>query len=144
EVDLERRLAEKRIYPAINLNKPSTRREELPIRPELLQKIWVLRTFMHDVDEVEATESILDETRAGEDYGEFFAMMKGGTAAPRAAGQPAQHGRHSRHAAVHGLMSSDTGCDAWRLDSSFLHGRPAMQEFLHSGRPTGHSLAGAR
>ncbi len=54
ELHLERRLAEKRVYPAINLNKSGTRREELLIKPELLQKIWVLRKFIHDMDEVEA------------------------------------------------------------------------------------------
>jgi len=76
EVHLERRLAEKRIYPAINLNKSSTRREELLIKPELLQKIWVLRKFMHDMDEVEAMEFILDKLRATKNNAEFFDMMK--------------------------------------------------------------------
>ena len=76
EVHLERRLAEKRIYPAINLNKSSTRREELLIKPELLQKIWVLRKFMHDMDEVEAMEFILDKMRATKNNAEFFDMMK--------------------------------------------------------------------
>ncbi len=78
EVHLERRLAEKRIYPAINLNKSSTRREELLIKPELLQKIWVLRKFMHDMDEVEAMEFILDKLRATKNNAEFFDMMKRG------------------------------------------------------------------
>ncbi|GAA5085800.1 MAG: transcription termination factor Rho [Alcaligenaceae bacterium] len=76
EIHLERRLAEKRIYPAINLNKTSTRREELLIKPELLQKIWVLRKFIHDMDEVEAMDFILDKVRATKTNAEFFEMMK--------------------------------------------------------------------
>ncbi|CAM5222976.1 Transcription termination factor Rho OS=Castellaniella defragrans OX=75697 GN=rho PE=3 SV=1 [Castellaniella defragrans] len=76
EVHLERRLAEKRIYPAINLNKSGTRREELLIKPELLQKVWVLRKFIHDMDEVEAMEFILDKIRATKNNAEFFDMMK--------------------------------------------------------------------
>ncbi|HLS50679.1 MAG TPA: transcription termination factor Rho [Burkholderiaceae bacterium] len=76
EVHLERRLAEKRVYPAINLNKSSTRREELLIKPDLLQKIWVLRKFIHDMDEVEAMEFILDKIRATKTNAEFFEMMK--------------------------------------------------------------------
>lgn len=76
EIHLERRLAEKRMYPAINLNKTSTRREELLIKPELLQKIWVLRKFIHDMDEVDAMEFILDKVRATKNNDEFFDMMK--------------------------------------------------------------------
>jgi transcription termination factor Rho len=76
EVHLERRLAEKRIYPAINLNKSGTRREELLIKPELLQKVWVLRKFIHDMDEVDAMEFILDKIRATKNNAEFFDMMK--------------------------------------------------------------------
>jgi len=76
EVHLERRLAEKRVYPAINLNKSGTRREELLIKPELLQKVWVLRKFIHDMDEIEAMEFILDKIRATKTNSEFFDMMK--------------------------------------------------------------------
>ncbi|PLC49176.1 transcription termination factor Rho [Pollutimonas subterranea] len=76
EVHLERRLAEKRVYPAINLNKSGTRREELLIKPELLQKIWVLRKFIHDMDELQAMEFILDKIRATKTNSEFFDMMK--------------------------------------------------------------------
>ncbi|MEO6959008.1 MAG: transcription termination factor Rho [Burkholderiaceae bacterium] len=76
EVHLERRLAEKRVYPAINLNKSGTRREELLIKPELLQKVWVLRKFIHDMDEIEAMEFILDKVRATKSNSEFFDMMK--------------------------------------------------------------------
>ncbi len=76
EVHLERRLAEKRVYPSINLNKSGTRREELLIKPDLLQKIWVLRKFIHDMDEVAAMEFILDKIRATKNNAEFFDMMK--------------------------------------------------------------------
>ena len=76
EVHLERRLAEKRVYPAINLNKSGTRREELLIKPELLQKVWVLRKFIHDMDDVAAMEFILDKIRATKTNAEFFDMMK--------------------------------------------------------------------
>ncbi len=76
EVHLERRLAEKRVYPAINLNKSGTRREELLIKPDLLQKIWVLRKFIHDMDEVEAMEFIMDKMRSTKNNAEFFDMMK--------------------------------------------------------------------
>jgi len=76
EVHLERRLAEKRVYPAINLNKSSTRREELLLEPDVLQKVWVLRKFIHDMDEVEAMEFILDKIRATKTNDEFFDMMK--------------------------------------------------------------------
>ena len=76
EIHLERRLAEKRVDPAINLNKSGTRREELLIRPDLLQKVWVLRKFIHDMDEVESMEFILDKMRATKNNAEFFDMMK--------------------------------------------------------------------
>ena len=76
EVHLERRLAEKRVYPSINLNKSGTRREELLIKPELLQKVWVLRKFIHDMDEIQSMEFILDKMRATKTNSEFFDMMK--------------------------------------------------------------------
>ncbi|CAM3824240.1 transcription termination factor Rho [Bordetella sputigena] len=76
EVHLERRLAEKRVYPSINLNKSGTRREELLIKPELLQKIWVLRKFIHDMDEIQSMEFILDKMRVTKSNAEFFDMMK--------------------------------------------------------------------
>ncbi|TWG86666.1 transcription termination factor Rho [Cupriavidus gilardii J11] len=78
EVHLERRLAEKRVYPSINLNKSSTRREELLIKPEILQKIWVLRKFISDMDEVQAMEFILDKMKATKNNAEFFDMMRRG------------------------------------------------------------------
>jgi transcription termination factor Rho len=78
EVHLERRLAEKRVYPSINLNKSGTRREEMLIKPEILQKIWVLRKFIHDMDEVEAMEFLLDKIRQTKSNSEFFDLMRRG------------------------------------------------------------------
>ncbi|MNF13526.1 hypothetical protein D3C80_2154050 [compost metagenome] len=75
---LERRLAEKRVYPSINLNKSGTRREELLIKPEILQKIWVLRKFISDMDEVQAMEFIMDKMKATKNNAEFFDMMRRG------------------------------------------------------------------
>ena len=79
EVHLERRLAEKRVYPAININRSGTRKEELLIKPELLQKIWILRKLLHDMDEVQAMEFLLDKIRKTKNNGEFFDMMKRGS-----------------------------------------------------------------
>ena len=76
EIHLERRLAEKRVYPAINLNKSGTRREELLIKPDVLQKVWVLRKFIHDMDEIQSMEFIMDKMRATKTNAEFFDMMK--------------------------------------------------------------------
>jgi transcription termination factor Rho len=79
EVHLERRLAEKRVYPAINLNKSGTRREELLIKPDILQKVWILRKFIHDMDEVEAMEFLLDKLKSTKNNADFFDMMRRGS-----------------------------------------------------------------
>ncbi|MBV8122648.1 MAG: transcription termination factor Rho, partial [Paucibacter sp.] len=78
EVHLERRLAEKRVYPSINLNKSGTRREELLIKPDQLQKIWILRKLLYSMDEIEAMEFILDKMKATKNNSEFFDMMRRG------------------------------------------------------------------
>ena len=78
EVHLERRLAEKRVYPSINLNKSGTRREELLIKPELLQKVWILRKLIYAMDEIEAMEFILDKMKQTKNNAEFFDMMRRG------------------------------------------------------------------
>ena len=78
EVHLERRLAEKRVYPAMNLNKSGTRREELLIKPDVLAKVWVLRKFIFDMDEVQSMEFILDKMRSTKNNSEFFDLMKQG------------------------------------------------------------------
>lgn len=76
EIHLERRLAEKRVYPAINLNRSGTRREELLMKPDQLQKVWVLRKFLYDMDELEAMEFLLDKLKATKSNDEFFSLMK--------------------------------------------------------------------
>ncbi len=76
EVHLDRRAAEKRVYPAINVNRSGTRKEELLIKPELLQKVWVLRKMMYSMDELEATEFLVDKLKATKNNGEFFDSMK--------------------------------------------------------------------
>lgn len=78
EVHLERRLAEKRVYPAININRSGTRREELLIRADLLQKIWILRKLLHDMDEIQSMEFLLDKIRQTKNNGEFFDLMRKG------------------------------------------------------------------
>jgi transcription termination factor Rho len=76
EVHLERKLAEKRVYPAININRSGTRKEELLIKPDLLQKIWILRKIIHDMDEIQAIEFLLDKMRQTKNNSEFFDLMK--------------------------------------------------------------------
>ncbi len=78
EVHLERRLAEKRVYPSINLNKSGTRREELLIKPDILQKVWILRKLIYGMDEIEAMEFILDKMKQTKNNAEFFDMMRRG------------------------------------------------------------------
>jgi transcription termination factor Rho len=78
EVHLERRLAEKRVYPAINLNKSGTRREELLIPKDILQKVWILRKIIYDMDEIQAMEFILSKMRETKNNAEFFDMMRRG------------------------------------------------------------------
>src|SRR6204780_4600513 len=78
EIHLDRRIAEKRVFPSINLNKSGTRREELLIKPDLLQKVWVLRKFIHDMDEVESMEFLLDKIRQTKSNSEFFDLMRRG------------------------------------------------------------------
>ncbi|MEJ5212153.1 MAG: transcription termination factor Rho, partial [Burkholderiales bacterium] len=63
EIHLDRRMAEKRIYPAINVNRSGTRREELLIKPDVLQKIWILRKLLYPMDDLEAMEFLLDKIR---------------------------------------------------------------------------------
>ncbi len=77
EIVLERRLAEKRVYPAININRSGTRREDLLIKPDILQKIWILRKLLFDMDEVEAMEFLLDKIRNTKSNAEFFDLMRG-------------------------------------------------------------------
>jgi transcription termination factor Rho len=78
EIHLDRKMAEKRLYPAINVNRSGTRREELLIPPELLQKIWVLRKLLYPMDDMEAMEFLVDKIRAAKNNADFFDSMRRG------------------------------------------------------------------
>jgi len=76
EIHLDRRMAEKRIFPAININRSGTRREELLIPQEQLQRIWVLRKLLYPMDDLEAMEFMLDKLRATKSNLAFFDSMR--------------------------------------------------------------------
>jgi transcription termination factor Rho len=78
EVHLDRRLYEKRVFPSIQLNRSGTRREELLLQPEILQKTRILRQFLYNMDEVESMEMVLKQMRATKTNSEFFDMMRRG------------------------------------------------------------------
>jgi transcription termination factor Rho len=76
EVHLSRRIAERRTYPAIDINRSGTRREELMIGQDQLQKVWILRKLLHPMDEAQAIEFMLDKLKATKTNAEFFNFMK--------------------------------------------------------------------
>lgn len=78
EIHLDRRIAEKRVYPAININRSGTRREELLTKPDELQKMWILRKLLHQMDEIAAMEFLIERLRNTKTNEEFFEMMKKG------------------------------------------------------------------
>jgi len=78
EIHLDRRMAEKRVYPSILINKTGTRREELLLKPEILQKSWILRKLLYPMDEIQAMEFMLDKMRATKNNHDFFDMMRRG------------------------------------------------------------------
>jgi transcription termination factor Rho len=78
EIHLDRRMAEKRVYPSILINKSGTRREELLLQPEILQKTWILRKLLYPMDEIEAMEFILDKMKSTKNNHDFFDMMRRG------------------------------------------------------------------
>jgi transcription termination factor Rho len=78
EIHLDRRLYEKRVFPSIQLNRSGTRREELLLAPEILQKTRILRQFLYNMDEVESMEMVLKQMRATKNNSEFFDMMRRG------------------------------------------------------------------
>ncbi len=79
EIHLDRRMSEKRVYPSINVNRSGTRREELLQKPDVLQKVWVLRKLMYGLDDLEATEFLLDKVKATKNNAEFFDAMRRGS-----------------------------------------------------------------
>jgi transcription termination factor Rho len=76
EVHLDRRISEKRVFPAININRSGTRKEELLTDPEELQKMWVLRKVLHPMDELAAIEFLLNKLQDTKTNAQFFEAMK--------------------------------------------------------------------
>jgi len=76
EIHLDRKIAEKRVYPSININRSGTRREELLTDPAELQKMWILRKLLHPMDELAAMEFLLDKLKATKTNSQFFESMK--------------------------------------------------------------------
>jgi len=76
EIHLERRIAEKRVFPAININRSGTRKEELMLEPSSLQKIWILRKLLHSMDELAAMELLYDRMKQSKTNEAFFDSMK--------------------------------------------------------------------
>jgi transcription termination factor Rho len=76
EIHLDRKMAEKRVYPAINVNRSGTRREELLLVPAVLQKMWILRKLLYNMDDMEATEFLVDKVKATKNNAEFFDAMR--------------------------------------------------------------------
>jgi len=76
EIHLDRRISEKRVYPAIHINRSGTRREDLLMDPDELQKMWVLRKVVHDMDEIAAIEFLINKMKDTKTNAEFFESMK--------------------------------------------------------------------
>ena len=76
EIHLDRRIAERRIYPAININRTGTRREELLAPPEEIQKMWIMRKLLHPMDELAAIEFLIDKMKDCKSNEDFFDAMK--------------------------------------------------------------------
>ena len=76
ELHLERKIAEKRVYPAINIRRSGTRREDLLMTEEELQKVWILRKILHEMDDLAAIEFLLGKMKKSKTNEEFFASMK--------------------------------------------------------------------
>jgi transcription termination factor Rho len=77
ELVLDRKLAEKRVYPAIDLNKSGTRKEDLLLKPDVLQKVWLLRKVLTPLNGVEAMEWLLSKMDGPKSNKDFLDMMKG-------------------------------------------------------------------
>ncbi|HKF94595.1 MAG TPA: transcription termination factor Rho, partial [Gammaproteobacteria bacterium] len=76
EIHLDRRIYERRVFPAININRSGTRREELLTDPDELQKMWVLRKFLNQMDEIEAMDFLLGRLQSTRTNNDFFEAMK--------------------------------------------------------------------
>ncbi len=77
EIHLDRRISEKRLFPALSINRSGTRREELITKPDELQKMWILRKILHPMDELAATEFLIERLKLTKTNDEFFDSMKG-------------------------------------------------------------------
>ena len=76
EIHMDRKIAEKRVFPALNINRSGTRREELLLGQEELQKVWILRKFLHSMDEIDSMEFVLGRMQNSKTNAEFFDQMK--------------------------------------------------------------------
>ena len=76
EIHLDRRVSEKRVFPAVNINRSGTRREELITSQEELQKIWILRKLLHPMDELASIEFLIDKMKETKTNADFFDAMK--------------------------------------------------------------------
>ena len=76
EVHLDRKIAEKRIFPSVNINRSGTRKEEILTKADELQKIWILRKLLHPMEETAAMEFLLERLKATKNNSEFFDAMK--------------------------------------------------------------------
>jgi transcription termination factor Rho len=75
EIHMDRRISEKRVFPAININRSGTRKEELLTAPEELQKLWILRKVLHPMDELAAVEFLLNKMQDTKTNSKFFEAM---------------------------------------------------------------------
>ena len=76
ELHLDRKISEKRVYPAINIRRSGTRREDLLMGEDELQRVWILRKLLHDMEDLNATEFLIDKLKGFESNEEFFGAMK--------------------------------------------------------------------
>jgi transcription termination factor Rho len=76
EIHLDRKIAERRVYPSININRSGTRREELLTKQDELQKVWILRKLLHPMEDLAAMEFLLDRLKGVKTNDAFFDSMK--------------------------------------------------------------------
>jgi transcription termination factor Rho len=76
EIHLDRRISEKRVFPAVHINRSGTRKEELITDQGELAKMWILRKLLHPMDELSSIEFLLDKMKDTKSNGEFFEAMK--------------------------------------------------------------------
>ena len=76
ELHLDRKISEKRVYPAINIRRSGTRREDLLMKESDLQRVWILRKLLHDMEDLNALEFLIDKLKGFKNNLEFFDAMK--------------------------------------------------------------------